>query len=97
MTVTVSATEARVRFGAIMRRAAAGREPIVVERAGEPAVVILSMEEYRRLLGAASGEDWQPALERALRTGQLLRARRDGAAITAPEDLLVRLRLLDTG
>jgi prevent-host-death family protein len=47
---TVTATEARVHFGEIMRRVAVGRAPIVVEKDGIPTVVILAVAEYERLL-----------------------------------------------
>jgi prevent-host-death family protein len=44
----VTATEARVRFGEMMRRAERG-ETLLVERGGEPKAVIISIEEYGRL------------------------------------------------
>ena len=47
---TVTATEARVHFGEIMRRAAVGRAPIVVEKDGIPTVVILAVAQYEQLL-----------------------------------------------
>ena len=43
----VTATEAKNRFGALCVEAK--REPVVVEKAGQPDTVILSYEEYRRL------------------------------------------------
>ena len=45
----ISATEARVRFGQVIEDIQAGDEPIVVEKAGEPAVIMLSPAEYHRL------------------------------------------------
>ena len=45
----ISATEARVRFGQVIEDIQAGDEPIVVEKAGEPAVIMLSPSEYHRL------------------------------------------------
>ena len=44
----VSATEARVHFGEMMRRAEHG-ETLVVERSGEPRVILMSIEQYRKL------------------------------------------------
>ena len=44
----LAATEVRVRFGEILRRVSQG-EKIIVERAGSPLAVILSIEEFRRL------------------------------------------------
>jgi prevent-host-death family protein len=45
----VTATEARIHFGEMIRRACLEREPIVVEKDGIPAVVILSVGEYEEL------------------------------------------------
>jgi prevent-host-death family protein len=92
MTVTISATEARVRFGEVMRRAGTGGEAIVVERGGEPTIVVLSMTEYRRLLAAAGDETWRPGLDRAIQTAQRIRVRRGGAPMTAAEDILAQQR-----
>lgn len=92
MAVTVSATEARVRFGEMMRRAVVDGEAIVVERGGDPAVVVVSLEEYRRLLAAAGGEDWRAGLDRAVKMGQRIRARRGGASLTPSEELMNRQR-----
>lgn len=59
----VSATEARVHFGEIMRRVEQG-ETIVVERAGQAKVVLLSLAEYSRL---KPGEELTDPLEERLR------------------------------
>lgn len=42
----VSALTARTQLGAIMRRARDHRERFIVDRRGEPQVVILSVEDY---------------------------------------------------
>ncbi|MCA9901332.1 MAG: type II toxin-antitoxin system Phd/YefM family antitoxin [Ardenticatenaceae bacterium] len=47
---TVSATDAKNRFGGVLREVNQTDEPIVVERDGKPVAVILSMEAYERLL-----------------------------------------------
>ena len=44
----VSATEARVHFGDVLRRVRAN-ETVVVEHGGKPEAVILSITEYERL------------------------------------------------
>ena len=51
MTNRITATEARVRFGELMRRVAETNEPVVVERAGKPAVVLVSMDTWEKLRG----------------------------------------------
>ena len=52
MARTVSATEARVHFGELMRRVVEGQESVVVERGGKPQVVVISAAEYARLQAA---------------------------------------------
>lgn len=47
---TVSATDAKNRFGGVLREVTQTDEPIVVERDGKPVAVILSMSAYQRLL-----------------------------------------------
>ena len=47
---TVSATEAKNRFGGVLREVSRTDEPILVERDGKPVAVILSFEAYERLL-----------------------------------------------
>jgi prevent-host-death family protein len=42
----VSALTARTQFGQIMRRATRNRERFVVDRRGEPQVIIMSVEDY---------------------------------------------------
>jgi prevent-host-death family protein len=62
----VSATEARIRFGELMRRAVEGREPVIVERGGKPHVVVLSVAEYERLrIGQQEQESWKELVHRA--------------------------------
>jgi len=47
---TISATQARIHFGEVIRRAYIGQEPVVVEKDGIPVVVILSFPSYEQLL-----------------------------------------------
>ncbi len=55
-----SIAEARNRFTALIRDAEKTTEPIQVTRRGQPVVVILSTEEYARLLGQQQKQDsWQ--------------------------------------
>ena len=55
----VSATEARIRFGELIRKAVEERDPVLVERSGKPCVMLLSAEEYEHLKAAQSKEIWQ--------------------------------------
>lgn len=47
---TISATQARVHFGEVIRRAYVNQEQVVVEKDGIPMVVILSFPYYEQLL-----------------------------------------------
>lgn len=61
----VSATEARIHFGELTRRAVEQRKPIVVERSGQPHVVILAYDQYERLLDQQKPADWRESVQRA--------------------------------
>ena len=66
MAVSYSIAEARNQFTALVRDAEERKKPIQVTRRGQPVVVILSTEEYDRLLANqperdfwATVEEWQ--------------------------------------
>ena len=86
----VSATEARIRFGELMRQAVEGKEPIIVERGGRPYVVVLSVEEYNRLQAAQAKETWRETLKEVLQLGARIRARRGGQPLTPPPEEIIR-------
>lgn len=88
----MTATEARVRFGEVMRRAVENGEPIIVERSGKPYVVVLSVEEYNRLREGNAGESWQETLERILQLGDRIARRRDGKPLPPPEEMIDEAR-----
>ena len=50
MTITYSIAEARDQFAALIRNAEENNQPVQVTRRGQPVAVILSAEEYTRLL-----------------------------------------------
>jgi prevent-host-death family protein len=83
---TVSATEARVHFGEVMRSVVEDGTTVVVERGGKPQVVVLSIAEYERL---RSGEGAQPDWRELVRRSREL-ARRDlaGRRLPPPEEML---------
>jgi prevent-host-death family protein len=57
---SVSATEARVHFGELLRRVVTTNQPVVVERSGEPQVVMMAVDEYKRLTGVGgAGAAWE--------------------------------------
>jgi len=56
----VTATEARIHFGELMREVVENQQPVIVERGGKPQVVVLSINEYETLLaGKVQREDWK--------------------------------------
>lgn len=63
---TVTATEARVRFGALMRRVVEHGDAVIVERDGKPQIAILPVAEYARLKSGQEGyPNWEDLLDRA--------------------------------
>ncbi len=55
----VSATEARVHLGRIMREVTEQDVPVIVERAGQEQVVILSVQRYRQMAASqAASPSW---------------------------------------
>ncbi len=84
---TVSATEARIRFGEIMRMAKSG--PVTVERGGKPEVVVISKREYDQLKAAAPQADWRKRLD-ALH--ERLQGELAGRTLPEPEEIIRQSR-----
>jgi len=86
----VSATEARIRFGELMRQAVESREPIVVERGGKAHVVILSIAQYERLLkGQQTQADWKELVDQARAQ---IRADLGDRQLPPPTEILQQIR-----
>ena len=85
MKYTVSATDARIRFGEIMRRAKKG--PVIVERGGKPEVVVISKNDYDQLVAAAPKPDWRKMLKE---THALIRAKYGDSEIQPPPEEIIR-------
>jgi prevent-host-death family protein len=86
----ITATEARVRFGELMRGVVEGRGPVVVEKDGEPQVVILSLDEYSRLkAGTAERHGW---LERVDRARERIATSLGERRLPPPDEILAELR-----
>jgi prevent-host-death family protein len=74
----VSATEAKNKFGEIIKHAYAADEHLIVEKSGIPVVAIIPMADYQQLVGAPAAEP-----KAAQETAEAIRraqARRDLAA-----------------
>ncbi len=86
----ISATDARIRFGELMRHVVENQEPVVVERKAKPHVVVISVDEHQRLR-AAHGEqqDWREPVSRARAQ---VRADLGHRELPPPEDMLRELR-----
>ena len=87
----VSATEARIRFGELIRKVVEEREPVLVERGGKPYVVLLSVEEYERLKAAQKKEAWREIVKEILSLGSRIKSRRGGKPLTPPEEVIREL------
>jgi prevent-host-death family protein len=85
----VSATETRIRFGELMRRAVEGRKPIFVEHGGKLHVVVLSEEQYELLLLRQRHGDWREMVRRARAQS---RADLGGRRLPPPEQVLAQMR-----
>lgn len=86
----MSATEARVHFGEVMRRVVEDGTPVVVERGGKPQVVVISLQEYERLrVGKSEQPDWR---ELVRQSRELMREALAGRPLPPPEDMLREAR-----
>jgi prevent-host-death family protein len=92
MEKTISATEARVHFGQWLRRVSEQNVTLLVEKAGKPEAVLLSVEAYERLQAGRQAREGSDALARARAVRESIRDRRAGVPVTAPEDVIARLR-----
>ena len=59
MDTVVSATDARVHFGELMRQVMETGKAVTVERGGKPAVVVVPVEEYEQLNAALRRQRWE--------------------------------------
>lgn len=87
MEKTVNATEARIRFGEIMREAQ--KSPITVIRDGNPEVVIISKKAYDRLVSGIQTRGWR---ELVADTRERISIDLANRTMPLPEDLLFELR-----
>jgi prevent-host-death family protein len=63
MEQVISATEARVHFGEVMRRVVETDTPVIVERDGKAQVVVLSKKAYDTLCNGGQSKDWRRMLD----------------------------------
>lgn len=85
MPSVVSATEARVHFGEILRRVGEKGETVLVEKGGRLQAVVMGAAEYERLLAGTKAGAWR---EKALRARELVRAEVAGGALPPAEEMI---------
>lgn len=104
MNKAMSATEARVHFGDVLRRVRAN-ETVVVEHGGKPEAVILSITEYERLRAnqrdVEEPADW---FEHAMQSRERIRRALNGRPVPSIDRIFHDMRderdvqlLVDTG
>lgn len=83
----VTATEARIHLGELMRDIEAHRQVVIVERGGKAQVVILCVSEYQRLkrLDSGGGPHW---LDLASRSRERVRRELKGKSLPPSEEIL---------
>lgn len=88
---TVSATEARIHFGEMMRRVVEDEEAVIVERDGKPQIVLVSVAEYRQWMRLR--EELEPAWQGLVRQAHEA-VERDLAGTPLPpaEDIIRQMR-----
>lgn len=72
---TVTATEAKTKFGSIVDWAAESKDDVIVESHGEPRAVIISFEEYQKVIRLREEARRQSALLRLRSLRDRVRAR----------------------
>jgi prevent-host-death family protein len=86
----ISATDARIHFGELMRDVVERQAAVVVERGGKPHVVVISVDEYERLMATQEDqEDWRELVSQAR---EQVRADLGDQALTPPEEMLRQIR-----
>ena len=87
----MSATEARIHLGELLRYVAEHNEAVMIERAGKPQAVVLSVQEYERLRAAEpKSDDWRTLLQQA--HASVLRDLAGGKLEPAPEEVVRQMR-----
>ncbi|MDP9365772.1 MAG: type II toxin-antitoxin system Phd/YefM family antitoxin [Chloroflexota bacterium] len=87
---TVTVAEAGRDFDGLVQRVMNEQDAVVVEREGEPQVVLLSVEEYRQLRGDQTHGRQGPGWEELLRETHEQIRRDGGGPLTPPVEEVIR-------
>jgi prevent-host-death family protein len=87
MPVTVTATYARIHLGELFL--AARREPVFIERDGNPLAVLLSQEQYDHLNALEKPPDWRNLVAVSREQVKMDLA---GRLLSLPEEVLAEIR-----
>lgn len=87
MPVSVSATYARVHLGELFKTAR--REPVFIERDGQPLAVLLSREQYDHLNSLEKPPEWRVLVAQSR---EAVKGDLTGRILPLPEDVLTELR-----
>ncbi len=88
----ITATEARIHFGEVMRRVMEQGEQVVVEKDGQPQVVIVSVADFERIKMERHQEGWEKQFEEMIAFAARVKVRRGGQPLTPPEDIIREAR-----
>ncbi|MBN1961584.1 MAG: type II toxin-antitoxin system Phd/YefM family antitoxin [Deltaproteobacteria bacterium] len=91
MSRVIKATDARIGFGKLMNRVVNDDEPVIVERSGEPQVVIMSIRNYEALVAASGKKNDLAILDRVLTVTRRIFANK-AIVKDKPEDILRQVR-----
>ena len=92
MSKTMSATDARIHFGELMRHVTERQEPVFVERAGKLQVVVISVAEYETLVAQSANPGWRDTFYKITELSQTIKERREGEPLTSPEEIIEQMR-----
>lgn len=88
MVRTISATEARVHFGEVMRRVIEQDETVVVEKAKKQGMVLLSMAAFEKLSARHEPASKNAYLERAREVRTLISRETQGRTLPSVDELI---------
>jgi prevent-host-death family protein len=87
MPVTVSATHARIHLGELFQ--SAQREPVFIERDGQPLAVLISREQYDLLNSLEKPPDWRSLVSQSR---EFVKQDLAGRMLSLPEEVLTEIR-----